>query len=77
MVPGRGLRSAALTGGCRAPGDGPEDPGPGGCGCDGRTPVAIDAPAADFRLRDGDGREHRLADYRGAWLLLVFHRHLR
>lgn len=42
-----------------------------------RTPVAIDAPAPDFRLRDGDGREHRLADYRGAWLLLVFHRHLR
>ncbi len=32
--------------------------------------------AADFDLRDSDGRVHRLADYRGRWLLLVFHRHL-
>ena len=41
------------------------------------TPITIGASAAGFRLRDGEGREHGLADYRGAWLLLVFHRHLR
>ena len=39
--------------------------------------VTAGRPAADFRLRDAAGREHRLADYRGVWLLLVFHRHLR
>ncbi|MGE3177462.1 MAG: redoxin domain-containing protein [Vicinamibacterales bacterium] len=33
-------------------------------------------PAAEFSLRDSDGRPHRLEDYRGHWLLLVFHRHL-
>jgi peroxiredoxin len=32
--------------------------------------------AVDFELRDAEGRFHRLADYRGRWLLLVFHRHL-
>jgi len=32
--------------------------------------------AAAFSLTDADGRVHRLADYRGRWLLLVFHRHL-
>ena len=42
-----------------------------------QSPVGAGAPAADFRLRDTEGREHRLADYRGRWLLLVFHRHLR
>ena len=40
-------------------------------------PNAAGGPAADFHLPDTDGREHRLADYRGVWLLLVFHRHLR
>ena len=33
-------------------------------------------PAVDFRLEDTLGGQHRLADYRGSWLLLVFHRHL-
>lgn len=41
------------------------------------APVTVGRPAAEFRLRDDAGREHRLADYRGGWLLLVFHRHLR
>lgn len=33
-------------------------------------------PAVPFRLRDSDGRPHALEDFRGCWLLLVFHRHL-
>lgn len=33
-------------------------------------------PAVDFALHDVAGREHRLSDYAGHWLLLVFHRHL-
>ncbi len=33
-------------------------------------------PAVPFRLLDSDGRLHRLEDYRGGWLLMVFHRHL-
>jgi len=33
-------------------------------------------PASGFALRDTTGRTHRLEDYRGHWLLLVFHRHL-
>ncbi|MPZ17357.1 MAG: redoxin domain-containing protein [Luteitalea sp.] len=32
--------------------------------------------AAPFELPDAIGQVHRLADYQGAWLLLVFHRHL-
>lgn len=32
--------------------------------------------AAPFQLKDADGRNHSLDDYRGRWLLLVFHRHL-
>jgi len=32
--------------------------------------------AVDFELPDSDGKLHRPADYRGSWLLLVFHRHL-
>jgi peroxiredoxin len=32
--------------------------------------------AAPFELRDTNGRIHRLEDYRGSWLLMVFHRHL-
>jgi peroxiredoxin len=34
-----------------------------------------DAPPLE--LADTTGRLHRLVDYRGRWLLLVFHRHLR
>jgi peroxiredoxin len=30
----------------------------------------------DFDLVDTSGVHHRLADYRGRWLLLLFHRHL-
>jgi peroxiredoxin len=33
-------------------------------------------PAAPFTLSDVRGRPHHLGDYRGRWLLLVFHRHL-
>lgn len=33
-------------------------------------------PAIPFTLRDSAGQSHRLEDYRGQWLLLVFHRHL-
>jgi len=34
------------------------------------------APAAPFALPDAAGTVHRLEDFRGRWLLLVFHRHL-
>jgi peroxiredoxin len=33
-------------------------------------------PASPFTLQDSTGLTHRLDDYRGHWLLLVFHRHL-
>ena len=33
-------------------------------------------PALPFELTDIDGNKHQLVDYRGRWLLLVFHRHL-
>jgi peroxiredoxin len=33
-------------------------------------------PAIPFELPDAEGRTYRLSDYRGHWLLLVFHRHL-
>ena len=36
----------------------------------------VGRPAVSFALRDAHDREHALADYRGRWLLLVFHRHL-
>jgi hypothetical protein len=32
--------------------------------------------AVPFRLRGIDGRIHTLEEYRGGWLLMVFHRHL-
>jgi hypothetical protein len=32
--------------------------------------------AVAFNLRDTSGELHQLADYRGSWLLMVFHRHL-
>ena len=34
------------------------------------------SPAVEFELKDIEGKTHRLADYAGRWLLLVFHRHL-
>ena len=33
-------------------------------------------PAVPFALPDAEGLLHRLEDYGGHWLLLVFHRHL-
>lgn len=33
-------------------------------------------PAPHFELPDLDGRIHSLGEFRGRWLLLVFHRHL-
>jgi peroxiredoxin len=33
-------------------------------------------PAVPFSLPDAEGSLHRLEDYRGQWLLLIFHRHL-
>ena len=35
-----------------------------------------DQPAVPFQLLDSEGQSHRLEDYRGIWLLMVFHRHL-
>ncbi|HJN44989.1 MAG: redoxin domain-containing protein [Vicinamibacterales bacterium] len=36
----------------------------------------VGRPAVPFALCDARGREHRLEDYSGRWLLLMFHRHL-
>ena len=33
-------------------------------------------PAVAFQLDDTAGGTHRLQDYAGRWLLIVFHRHL-
>ena len=33
-------------------------------------------PAFSFNLPDTNGVQHQLADCRGSWLLMVFHRHL-
>lgn len=33
-------------------------------------------PAVPFALPDIEEKTHRLDDYRGSWLLMVFHRHL-
>jgi peroxiredoxin len=32
--------------------------------------------AIPFSLADSSGRIHNLEEYRGSWLLMVFHRHL-
>jgi len=32
--------------------------------------------ALDFNLIDSEGITHKLSDYHGHWLLMVFHRHL-
>ncbi|HYB12406.1 MAG TPA: hypothetical protein VEG67_02975 [Myxococcota bacterium] len=39
--------------------------------------VHVGSPAVPFSLQDTTGAWHRLEDYTGKWLLLVFHRHLR
>jgi len=36
----------------------------------------INQPAVPFTLQDATGKMHRLSDYSGFWLLMVFHRHL-
>ena len=33
-------------------------------------------PAVPFSLADSEGKTHSLEDYKGRWLLMVFHRHL-
>jgi len=33
-------------------------------------------PAIPFNLRDSRGTTHLFDEYRGKWLLMVFHRHL-
>ena len=33
-------------------------------------------PAIPFRLRDSTGQWRQFEEYRGSWLLMVFHRHL-
>lgn len=34
------------------------------------------SPTVVFELTDALGTIHRLSDYAGRWLLMVFHRHL-
>ena len=36
----------------------------------------VGQPAVPFELADTTGTVHRLEEYRGSWLLMVFHRHL-
>jgi len=37
----------------------------------------VNQPAIPFQLPDASGQmHHRLSDYIGSWLLMVFHRHL-
>lgn len=36
----------------------------------------VGSPAVGFALEDTTGTVHRLEQYRGHWLLMVFHRHL-
>jgi hypothetical protein len=33
-------------------------------------------PALPFKMVDSNGQPHGLDDFRGSWLLMVFHRHL-
>ena len=40
-------------------------------------PGLVGAPAVTFELPDPTGATHRLQDFAGHFLLLVFHRHLR
>ncbi|MCP4784115.1 MAG: redoxin domain-containing protein [Fuerstiella sp.] len=39
-------------------------------------PTKVGSPAVTFELPDAGGGLHRLSDYAGSWLLLIFHRHL-
>ena len=32
--------------------------------------------AFDFELKDHEGNPHSLDEFKGSWLLMVFHRHL-
>ena len=41
-----------------------------------RMTSRVGQPAPEIDLPDLSGQVHRLADYAGHWLLLVFHRHL-
>jgi peroxiredoxin len=41
-----------------------------------RMSVSVGGPAVPFALPDATGELRRLDDWRGRWLLLVFHRHL-
>ena len=36
------------------------------------TFAALSPAAADFKLTDSDGKVHRLADYRGKWVIVNF-----
>jgi len=36
----------------------------------------VGSPAIAFELKDAGGIVHRLQQYAGSWLLMVFHRHL-
>ena len=38
--------------------------------------VLVGKRAPDFELLDSEGKMHRLDQYLGRWLLMVFHRHL-
>ena len=39
-----------------------------------QVPAAVDQLASDFTLKNQDGKEFRLADQRGHWVLLFFYR---
>lgn len=39
-------------------------------------PDKVGYPAAPFELMDVNGLQHRLDEFVGSWLLMVFHRHL-
>lgn len=36
----------------------------------------VNKQAVPFELPDTEGKVHRLSDYHGRWLWIVFHRHL-
>ena len=38
--------------------------------------IQVGDPAIEFELPDSAGKVQRLVDFRGHWLLMVFHRHL-
>jgi peroxiredoxin len=42
-----------------------------------KVKVGLGGPAPPFALKDTTGTLHRLEEYAGQWLLLIFHRHLR